>query len=177
MNHVLFALLFFLPAGLANAAPPLINKIPFVNRWKTPLDFGVIIRGHRLFGKNKTWRGLVGGMLVGGLCAWILYPYLGSVGAENGKTVSHFIIGASLGFGALAGDAVESFFKRQLGIASGNSWLVFDQIDYVIGAILFSFPFVHLDIIDYLAVIVTYFCLHFIVSYIGFLLGFKDKPI
>jgi CDP-2,3-bis-(O-geranylgeranyl)-sn-glycerol synthase len=91
--------------------------------------------------------------------------------------LSHFIIGLSLGFGALLGDAIESFFKRQIGIPSGNSWLVFDQIDYVVGAILFSLPFVQLHTIDYIIVIATYFSLHFVVSYIGYLLGFKDKPI
>lgn len=174
MNNVLFALLFFLPAGLANAAPPLINKVPYINRWKTPLDFGMTVRGHRMFGKNKTWRGLISGMLLAGLTAWLLYPYLGT---NTGNTLSHFIIGLSLGFGALLGDAIESFFKRQIGIPSGNSWLVFDQIDYVVGAILFSLPFVQLHTIDYIIVIATYFSLHFVVSYIGYLLGFKDKPI
>lgn len=174
MNNVLFALLFFLPAGLANAAPPLINKVPLINKWRTPLDFGMTVRGHRMFGKNKTWRGLISGMLLAGITAWILYPNLGT---DTGNTLSHFIIGISLGFGALLGDAIESFFKRQIGIPSGSSWLVFDQIDYVIGAILFSLPFVRLNTIDYVIVVITYFCLHFIVSYLGYLLGFKEKPI
>lgn len=174
MNNAIFALLFFLPAGVANAVPPLINKVPWINKWKTPLDFGMTVRGHRMFGKNKTWRGLFSGIFFGGICAWLVYPHLG---ADTGNTLSHFIIGASLGFGALLGDAIESFFKRQVGIASGNSWLVFDQIDYVVGAILFSLPFVRLNTIDYLIVIVTFFCMHFVVSYIGYMLGFKDKPI
>lgn len=174
MNNVLFALLFFLPAGLANAAPPLINKVPLINKWRTPLDFGMIVRGKPLFGKNKTWRGLISGMILAGIAAWILYPHLGT---DTGNTLSHFIIGATLGFGALLGDAIESFFKRQVGIPSGSSWIVFDQIDYVVGAILFSLPFVRFNLIDYVFVIIIYFCLHFVVSYIGYLLGFKDKPI
>jgi hypothetical protein len=36
----MFALWFFLPAGVANAAPVFANKIPVLNRWKTPMDFG-----------------------------------------------------------------------------------------------------------------------------------------
>ena len=176
MNQYIFALLLFLPAGLANAVPPLINKVPFINRWKTPLDFGMTVNSHRMFGKNKTWRGLLSGMIIGGLCAWLLYPYLGT-STGSGTSVSHFFIGAALGFGALLGDAIESFFKRQLNIASGNSWLVFDQLDYVIGAIIFSFPFVRLGLIDYGVVVLVYFSLHFVISYLGYLLGFKDKPI
>ncbi len=39
-----------------------------------------------------------------------------------------------LGMGALAGDAVKSFFKRQIGAKPGNMWPPFDQIDFVVGA-------------------------------------------
>ena len=45
------------------------------------------------------------------------------------------------------------------------------------GALLFSVPFIRLAGIDYVLIILTYFVLHFIVSYIGYLLGLKDKPI
>lgn len=174
MNHFLFALLFFLPAGLANSAPPVANKIPLLNRWKTPIDGGASVRGKRMLGKNKTWRGLVFGTFVGGLSAWLLYPHLGR---EAGFALEYFLIGCSLGFGALLGDAIESFFKRQRGIVSGNSWLGFDQLDYVAGAIIFSLPFIRLRLVEYAVVIVTFLVLHFVVSYVGYLIGFKDKPI
>jgi CDP-archaeol synthase len=36
--------------------------------------------------------------------------------------------GLLISFGALAGDSIKSFFKRQIGIRSGASWLVFDQL-------------------------------------------------
>ena len=174
MNDILFALLFFLPAGLANSAPPIANKIPFLNRWKTPLDFGNKIGQQYVRGKNKTWRGLVFGTLVSGVAAWLIYPQLS---VDTGTTVEHFLIGCFIGFGALFGDAAESFFKRRKGIASGNAWLGFDQLDYVIGAMLFSLPFIQLRLQDYLVVIGVFFVMHFIVSYCGYLLGFKDKPV
>ncbi|RTK94178.1 CDP-archaeol synthase [Candidatus Saccharibacteria bacterium] len=174
MNHFLFALLFFLPAGFANAAPPIANKIPLLNRWKTPIDFGNTVRGKRALGKNKTWRGLVFGTLIGGVSAWLLFPH---IGGDTGTDIEHFLIGSSIGFGALLGDAIESFFKRQRGIASGNAWLGFDQLDYVVGAILFSLPFIRFSLAEYAVVVVTFLGLHFVVSYFGYLLGFKDKPI
>jgi CDP-diglyceride synthetase len=37
----------------------------------------------------------------------------------------------------MTGDAVKSFFKRRLGITPGKSWFPFDQLDFVLGAILF----------------------------------------
>ena len=174
MSTYVSALLLFLPAGIANAVPVLVKKIPGLSKLNAPLDGGVTFRGKRLLGANKTWRGLISGTLVSGFIAWLLYPNLG---IDTGTTLQGIALGCAIGFGALIGDAVESFFKRQKEIPSGSSWLLFDQLDYVIGALVFSIPFVRLAGIDYVLVILTYFVLHFIVSYIGFLLGLKDKPI
>lgn len=173
MNHYLFAVLFFLPAGIANIAPILANKVPLLNRWKTPIDMGKKVRGKRMLGPNKSWRGMVTGVAAGGLLGLVLYPLLN----QTGGRLEHFIIGATIGFGALLGDAVESFFKRQHGVKSGDSWLFFDQLDYVVGSMLFSLIYIRLDIRDYLAVIIFYLLGHVILTYIGFLLHLKEKPI
>ncbi len=173
MNHFLFAIIFFLPAGAGNVAPILAKHIPLLRHWKTPLDGGATFRGKRVLGPNKSWRGLVTGVLAGGLVGLVLYPIITDVSSS----AEHFIIGATIGFGALLGDALESFFKRQRGVKSGDSWLLFDQLDYVIGALVFGALFVRLSFADYLAVIVFYFVGHLIMTYIGFLLGLKDKPI
>lgn len=174
MNHYLFAIIFFMPAGIANIAPIIANKIPLLNRWKTPIDLGKKVRGKRMLGQNKSWRGLLTGTVSGGLLALLVYPIIGN---QISSSVEHFIIGATLGFGALLGDAIESFFKRQKGIKSGSSWLLFDQLDYVIGAILFSLLFVRLEVSDYLAVVAFYFVGHLIMTYVGYVLHLKDKPI
>jgi CDP-2,3-bis-(O-geranylgeranyl)-sn-glycerol synthase len=174
MSTYLSALLLFLPAGIANAVPVLVKKIPGLSKLNAPLDGGATFRGKRLLGANKTWRGLISGTVVAGLIAWLLYPQLN---IDTGTTFQGVALGCAVGFGALIGDAIESFFKRQKEIPSGSSWLLFDQLDYVIGALVFSVPFVRLAGVDYVLVILTYFVLHFIVSYIGFLLGLKDKPI
>jgi len=174
MSTYISALLLFLPAGIANAVPVLVKKIPVLDKLKAPIDGGMSFRGKRLLGANKTWRGLVSGTLVSGFIAWLLYP---NISIDTGSTLNGIALGCAIGFGALLGDAVESFFKRQKEIPSGSSWLLFDQLDYVMGALLFSLLFVRLAGIDYLLVILTYFVLHFIVSYIGYLLGLKDKPI
>ncbi len=173
MNHYLFAILFFLPAGVANVAPILANKIPLLNRWKTPIDMGKKVRGKRMLGPNKSWRGLVTGVAAGGALGLVLYPFL----SQAGSPLEHFIIGATIGFGALLGDAVESFFKRQRGIKSGNSWLLFDQLDYVIGSMLFGLVYIRLDFRAYLAVIGFYLVGHFVMTYLGYRLHLKDKPI
>lgn len=182
MNDYIFAILFFLPAGLANIAPILANKVPLLNRWKTPIDLGLEVRGKRMLGPNKSWRGLLTGTLAAGFLGALVYPYLINKSQNIGNTPASswpelFIIGATIGFGALLGDAIESFFKRQKGIKSGSSWLLFDQLDYVFGAIIFSMIFVRLELSHYLAVIVFYFVGHLVMTYLGYLLKLKDKPI
>ena len=71
MSNFWFALWFFLPAGLANGAPVIANKVPLINKWITPLDFGKTWGGKRIFGSNKTWRGLVVGGLTGGVASLV----------------------------------------------------------------------------------------------------------
>jgi len=46
---------------------------------------------------------------------------------------------ASICFGALIGDIVESFFKRRIGKVRGQDWIPFDQLDFILGALFFSF--------------------------------------
>ena len=53
-KDILFALWFFAPAGLANAAPVFANKIPRSDWLAVPLDFGKSLRGRRIFGDRKS---------------------------------------------------------------------------------------------------------------------------
>lgn len=172
-EHAMYALLFFLPAGIANMTPVFANRIPGLNKWKTPLDFGKSYRGKRIFGANKTWRGLVAGTIAGTLTGFLLY---GPFFAED-NTVTFLLICAAMSAGALVGDAVESFFKRQRGIPSGEAWFPFDQTDYIIGGLLFTLPFGLLPLWLVLWVFGIYFGLHLLSSYIGYLVGLKPKPI
>lgn len=182
INHIIFVLWFFAPAGFANAAPIFANKIPLLNQWKTPIDFGKTYRGKRLLGNNKTWRGFCFGIFIA-IIVFLLQKYLYS----NSGWLQEIIIldysslsltlGLLLGVGALTGDAVESFFKRQKSVPSGESWFPFDQIDYIIGGILLSLLTVKLSLIYYLAILIIWFGLHLISSYIGYLLKLKDKPL
>lgn len=165
--------LFFLPAGIANATPVFANKIPLVNRWKTPMDFGYSFHGKRLLGNNKTWRGLLTGSVLAGLTGVIIVLVTGS----TIPLLSIFILDFIMGIGALSGDAIESFFKRQRGIPSGKSWFPFDQIDYIIGGLLITYPIVRLPFRTMLIIIVMFFGLHLLFAFIGYALKLKDSPI
>jgi CDP-2,3-bis-(O-geranylgeranyl)-sn-glycerol synthase len=171
IEHAIYALLFFLPAGISNMVPVFASKLPGLRNWNTPLDGGKMYRGKRIFGKNKTWRGLISGTVAGTFVAMVVYGTLTDLRLEL------VLIGAAMSAGALIGDAVESFFKRQRGIESGKAWFPFDQTDYIIGGLLFTLPFGVLPLWLVVWTFVIYFGLHLISSYIGYLLGLKNDPI
>jgi CDP-2,3-bis-(O-geranylgeranyl)-sn-glycerol synthase len=104
-----------------------------------PLDFRKRFNRKPLLGKNKTFRGLIFGTLLAMLTAYIQYllhavPFFSRISLLDYQ--DWIVIGFLLGLGALAGDAVESFFKRQKDIKPGERFLPWDQLDFVIGALL-----------------------------------------
>lgn len=163
MNIIFNAFFFFLPAGIANMVPVIVAKIPGLKKWDAPLDFGKKFRGKRILGDHKTIRGFVSGIVAGCIVALVLYQSL--------------LLGFLLSFGALAGDSIKSFFKRQMGIASGKSWFPFDQIDYIVGGLLLSVFVVRLSLISYSAIFLLYFFLHLLITMIGYFLKLKKTII
>lgn len=183
MGEILFALWFFLPAGLANGAPVIANKVPVLNKFKTPLDFGLHFRDKRVLGDNKTWRGLLSGVFIGIVVVLLQsyiygnWEYVRSISSIDYSSPDIWVLGMLLGFGALAGDALESFIKRQMNIPSGERWFPFDQLDYVIGGLFLSTLYAGIGLQEYVVVIVIWFGMHIIWAYIFYILGFKEKPI
>ncbi len=184
MDLFLFALWFFLPAGIANMAPVFADRIPILRSWTLPLDFGLKFRGKRIFGDNKTWRGLLLGIVLATITLGIQVWAFNNFGwaQEIANNINYFIfptyiLGPLFAIGALGGDALESFIKRQRGIKPGKSWFPFDQLDYIIGGLFASFWIIELTRKEYLAVIIVWFCLHLITNYVGYLLGVRNSKI
>ncbi len=175
MNEIWFAFWFFLPAGVANMVPVFVSKLPGLRKWNTPLDFGKTWQGKRIFGDNKTWRGLVTGTLMAGLSGVIIYPLLD----RSIDSTIPFLLFAFIGLGALLGDAFESFMKRQRDIPSGDSWFPFDQTDYIVGGLIFAFAIIplHIRLKEVVIIFLLYFSLHLVAGYVAYRVGLKDKPI
>ncbi len=162
MRELLETLYLFLPAGVANATPPLLTRFFGPGR---PIDGGLLWRGRPLLGAHKTWQGLIGGTCAGVATFAIQRAF-------DGLAVP-LLFGIAISVGALAGDLVKSFAKRRLAVAAGRVWFPFDQLDYVIGAIAAGAPFLALTPQSIAAVVIVYFALHLAVSAIGFVLGVK----
>jgi CDP-2,3-bis-(O-geranylgeranyl)-sn-glycerol synthase len=184
VETILFALWFFAPAGAANGSPVFANKVPILSKLGMPIDGGKTFRGKRIFGDHKTVRGFVVGTLTGLVIAGLqilLYANFSWVadisGSVDYSNPAILLMGAMMGFGALAGDSIKSFFKRQFSVPSGQSWFPYDQVDYIIGGILFSLPFVLLPLSTYVVITIIWFLIHPVATLVGWLLKLKDTPI
>lgn len=174
MTTLIDALILFLPAGIANMAPPVANKIPRLNQWHTPMDFGKSYKGVRIFGDHKTWRGFVSGTVCGTVFGALVY----AVHYHSSYSLGWFLLFcASISAGALLGDAIKSFFKRRSSVKPGASWFPFDQLDYIVGALLFTVPFRVFSLRTMAVLTVVYFVGHLAGTYIGYKIGTKDTPI
>ena len=183
VKDLLFILWFFLPAALGNAAPILVAKIPLLKKYTFPLDCYATFRGKRVFGDHKTVRGLVSGIVMGILTVYLqiyLYstiPLIRRFVPMDYTSINPFLLGTLAAGGALVGDAVKSFFKRQVGIAPGQSWFPFDQIDYILGGIVFTACYRQLTLVQYILLFLLYFVLHPLATWLGYLMRLKESPI
>jgi CDP-2,3-bis-(O-geranylgeranyl)-sn-glycerol synthase len=172
LTLIFFTLWFFAPAGFANLAAFLAGKIQFLNKFSYPADCYMKFRGKRILGNHKTVRGFIAAILVGIIvCSIEVFLYDSFFGIRqlvyvDYSQVNAVLLGALLGFGALFGDALKSFFKRQFGISPGTSWFPFDQIDYI----RLSFP-------EYFVLFVVWFLMHPLLTFIGYLFKLRHQPI
>jgi CDP-2,3-bis-(O-geranylgeranyl)-sn-glycerol synthase len=93
------------------------------------------------------------------------------------SAINPIIFGFLCGLGALAGDAVKSFFKRQVGVFPGQSWVPFDQVDYILGGIIFTWLYFPLTFMQYLLIFIVWVLIHPFGTFIGYLLKLRRKPL
>jgi CDP-2,3-bis-(O-geranylgeranyl)-sn-glycerol synthase len=184
LRDILFVLWIFIPAGVANMAPVFAAHIPALKPYDKPVDFGKSFRGRRIFGDHKTWRGFAAG-IIAATFVMALQQILSAQYDWADWLVEDFdyaglptlIVGPLFAIGALGGDAVKSFFKRQFGIRPGGTWFPFDQIDYIIGGALAVLPFIHFSLQQYVLLLLIWTALVVVSTYIGWKLNLKDQPI
>ena len=177
--EVFMQMLFIMsPAGIANTAPVWGAKIPILRKWDTPIDLGFKYGNKRLLGDHKTYRGIFMGVISGALMGvGLIYlvqhnSYFAEIAVIFGE-VNFVILGVFLGFFALLGDALKSFFKRRINIRPGQSWPVLDQIDYIVGAYVIIILNFDLTPTHYIVGFITYALIHPVISYTAYLLKLK----
>lgn len=178
LDLVLQSVYFMLPAYVANMLPQIFARFKLLEFLNIPVDFDSKIGEQTVFGRHKTWRGIIVGVL-GAILTIYLQKSLENkafflqISLLDYVSLNGVISGLLFGAGALLGDIVKSFVKRRINIAPGKSMPIFDQLDFVIGALIFMSliyvpPFWNIVIILILSPI-----LHLIVNIIAYFLKLK----
>lgn len=140
-----------------------------------PIDGGrTFVDGRPLLGKGKTVRGICIGVTTAVLVAVAQSFFL--------YTMNPVIFGLLIGSGAMLGDVMKSFFKRRLNIASGRPLPLFDQLDFIAGALALYYlvgpyvlnAFYSLTFTQVAVIVVVTPLMHLLFNSIGYALGMKE---
>jgi len=170
MQGILDALVYVIPAYLANGAPVVVARLLGGGH---PLDLGARLwDGRRLLGDGKTLEGLVSGLVAGLIAAYILDVSLT-------RLYRGFIEAALLPVGAMLGDMFGSFTKRRIGLERGRSAPLLDQLSFLAAALILSWlpygppSWATPDTILILALITV--LLHVSTNTLAYLAGLKEE--
>lgn len=162
--QLLSLLYFMLPAYAANMAPPFVR---YWKGWNRPINA-------RLLGTHKT----VVGFAVGVTAGVLVTATQAAVATPLARVdYSHWpLLGLAMGGGAMLGDSVKSFFKRQLKIAPGSRWFPFDQLDFVLGALALAGAWADLSLADVGVILLASLIGDVLVNRLAFALNIKNTP-
>ncbi len=119
--------------------------------------------GRPIFGSHKTLRGLLAGIIAGslvGLGESLVDPRLA-------------LAGFAISLGAVSGDLLGAFAKRRLSVKPGGPLPILDQLDFVLGGLVLSFPFLPMSLVSVLIVVLVTPPIHLGTNLGAYLLGIK----
>jgi len=157
-------LLFLLPLYLTNSLAVIFSG-------KTPLDFNILFIDEKpLLGKGKTIRGTIGAIIFTVLlCVPVSY-------FANFYFPNYIFISFILSLGAIFGDLAESFIKRRLNMPPGKELFPWDQIDFLIGGLIFGIQFYIPSIFELIFMFALTLILHRVTNIVAFKLKLKRVP-
>ena len=173
---ILKAFYFCWPAYLANMMPVIFDRLGILKPLRKPIDGGRRLGVDSIFGENKTWRGIIAGVIGGLIAALIQYCLFTGNILSNLAIIDYsgfIVLGLLGGLGAILGDLAKSFLKRRFSIKSGRSWPVFDQIDYIVGFFIFTYWFTRPSWEIIVTAIILSLVLHPIVNMVAYSLKIK----
>lgn len=177
INTILQSIYLILPAYFANMCPVIFDRLGWLKFLAIPIDGGKMYQSQPLFGAHKTWRGLIAGA-IGGVFITALQAYgYKSIFFYKLSLLDYSTLWLQLGLlgglGAILGDLIKSFFKRRVGIKSGDAWPIFDQLDFIVGFLVFSSLIFVPNWINVLIICLMTLILHPLSNIISYLIGWK----
>ncbi len=166
-EFVEWLLKYYLPPMIANASPVLVKGARRIDRGRLFID------GKPVFGSNKTWEGL----LIGVVNSYIAGSSLALVFRDSYLA----FLGLGAGLFALLGDMIGAFIKRRIGLKPGDPALFLDQWDFILGATFFYYVTNTIQVFEkpeyILILLVLTFILHVSTNLIAYVLGLKQSKL
>ena len=176
-------------AGIVNS---IFCKLNVFNSLKKPLDFNKKIKGKRIFGDNKTWKGLIGYIffnIIFMVLVGIIYKacnieklnffYIN----HNNTLLFNILVGALLGLFYALFELPNSFMKRRLDIKPGKTikgpkkyfFIFLDQADSVFGVALVVWMFYPIGLKVYLLYILVGAVTHLLINMLLYALHLRKN--
>jgi len=170
-SWILEGIWFILPAYVASASGVIFGKIS-----KIPIDLNKnFVDGRRIFGNNKTIAGFIGGVACGTLIAYFENYLEISLNLNFGFSMT-LLLGFLIAFGAMIGDLCNSFLKRRLKIKPGDKFFPLDQLNLVLGALIFA-SLIKIPSVNAIIFLLFFtIIMHILWNWIGFKLNLKEVP-
>ncbi len=185
MKLILELLVFALPVIITAILHMVVVKFNLFAFLKHPIDHNRKWRGKRIFGKNKTYRGLVVMILFSVIITFIFKllitnsTNLANYNLLNFDKYNFVFYGFLYGLGYIIAELPNSFIKRQYGTKEGKTNNVFmilaDQLDSAIGVMLLFLPFSKLTFWHFIVGLVFFGLLHIIINYLLYLVGLRKE--
>jgi hypothetical protein len=187
MKEFLTLAYLFLPLLVGLALHGFCIKYDFLAFLCRPIDRGRKFQGKRIFGDNKTYRGVVVvslGTAIGFALQSLLFHRIASVSSVELFEYSFFksvALGLAVGVAAMLSELPNSFIKRRFEIAPGTAakgwkaliFYVYDQIDFLLGAWLVLAVVVPVTIGRVLLSSGLLLVAHQLMSSVGYALGMR----
>jgi CDP-archaeol synthase len=187
MREIYVIAYLFLPLLVGLALHGFCIKYDVLTFLCRPIDRGRSFRGKRIFGDNKTYRGVVvvslGTMIGFGLQSLVLHrsDSIRSIELFDYEIFKSVAVGLAVGVAAMLSELPNSFIKRRFEIAPGSvakGWkraifYVYDQIDFLLGAWLVLAVVVTVTVGRVLFSAVLLLVAHQLMSSVGHALGMR----
>ena len=182
-----------LPAIMAAILNMVWCKTHFLKKLQIPIDNGKnFVDGKRVFGKNKTWKGLIGyvilntimGVIWGWICNAANLNQYNFFYINNSNTFLYsLLIGFLFGLGYSLFELPNSFLKRRLNIVEGQSasgakkvfFTILDQADSAFGCCLVICLFYQMSILFYFQYVLLATITHFVFNILLYFLKLRKN--
>ena len=182
LRYILMMYVTLIPTVLAGIMVMVWCKLPIMKFAAHPIDAGKnFVDKRRIFGDNKTWKGVFGYILFNVLftVVWGIICTNESIASLNFFYVNHdntlvynLLVGVLLGLGYSLFELPNSFLKRILDITPGKTvkgfWKVFfiflDQADSVFGVAAVVWIFYPLGILLYIVYVLVGAATHILLN-------------